>query len=101
MAAGAGLKVPHAGGAVLRQRDCQAAVLADQRRIHAAAVHAAGIALATLLQRALELHRNTAVSGTQLAEAFEVGAAISPAWAPPWTLRQKGDLLVVWKAISA
>ena len=70
MAAGAGLKIPHAGGAVLRQRDCQAAVLANERCIHAAAVHAAGVALPPLLQRALELHRNTAVLGTQLAEAW-------------------------------
>ena len=70
MAAGAGLKVPHAGSAVLRQRDCQTAVLADQRRIHAAAVHAAGVAFAPLLQRALELHATTAVSGGAACAGF-------------------------------
>ena len=56
MAAGASLKVPHAGSAVLGQCDCQAPIAADQGCVDSAAVHAAGVALAALLQRALQLH---------------------------------------------
>ena len=56
MAAGASLKVPHAGGAVLGQCDCQAPVAANQGCVDSATMHAAGVALAALLQRALQLH---------------------------------------------
>ena len=58
MAAGAGLEVPHAGGAVLGERDRQAAVAADKRRVDSPAVHAAGVPLSPLLQCALQLHKN-------------------------------------------